>query len=425
MPVLKLTSRSIDALTSQAKRERKVLFVWDEALKGFGVRVAPSGQVSWLLQKWVGGRGGKSQRVTFAAKDLDDARRVALDLTAQASKGTNLPNRKREQRRAKRREVTAPKLSEAVATWIKRHRKAGRYWDEIQKRYDNQIIPALGKDTRLSELTKADVQPLIDEKLDAGQLQGARLTYAALNPFFSWAVSKDYLSDNPLARIKAPAPSQARQRILTDTELASLWQATAKLPLYGNFYRLLLLTLQRREEVAGIELREIDKTAKLWTIPGSRTKNGHPHLVPLSPLAFSVIEDAELECDSGSPFLFPVQGRDGDWSSISSYSDAKAALDNLLPADMPPWRTHDLRRTGRTNLSKLKIPREHAEKVLNHIPKDKLEAVYNLHEYTDEKRHALDRWGVHVSQLAEISLANSRTENNVIDMQRQRRKELT
>lgn len=409
MAKVKLTSRALETLLSQAKREGVALYAWDTETKGFGVRVTPKGSLSWQLQKWQGGLGGKAQRIAFQAKNLEDARKHALSLATEVSKGADLPKRKAEARKAKRVALNAPPFAKAVERYLKRHKKPGRYWDELEKRFNNQIVPALGKDTKLPEIAKADLRQLIEDKLDAGHPAGARLTYAALNPFFAWCVSQELLATNPLAGIPAPSPSEARQRILTDPEIASLWKATAKLPLYGNFYRLLLLTMQRREEVAGIALSEIDKAAKLWTIPGSRTKNGHPHLVPLSPLALSVVEDAELECDTGSPYLFPVQGRDGDWSTISSYSDAKAALDTLCP--IPHWRTHDLRRTGRTNLSKLKVPREHAEKVLNHVPKDKLQAVYNLYEYLDEKRQALAVWGVHVSSIPGISVVNSDASN--------------
>lgn len=411
MATLRITSRAIEALKTEARRTKKPIYAWDETQRGFGVRVSPRGAVSWQFQRWQGGVGGKLQRIAFQARDLEDAREQAHSHAVEASKGVNLPNRKREARTAKRIALSAPDVATAAARYIKRHRKPGRYWDELQKRFDRQIIPALGKDTKLHEITKADVRRLIEDKLDAGQPAGARLTYAALSPFLSWCVSQDLIATSPLAGIPSPGQSEARERTLTDAELKALWSATAKLPLYGNFYRLLLLTMQRRDEVAGITFDEIDKAAALWTIPGSRTKNGKPHLVPLSPLALAVIEDASLEADTGSPYLFPVEGRDGDWAAISSYSDAKERLDKLCT--IAPWRTHDLRRTGRTNLSKLKVPREHAEKVLNHTPKDKLEGIYNLYEYLDEKRHALTVWGLHISTMVGISSYNFESSNIV------------
>jgi len=335
----KLTKRRLASLTSKAVASQLPIYCWDTETKGFGVRISAKGTLTWQAQKWQGGRGGKAQRLSFQAKNLEDARKHAIALAVDVSKGIDLPSRKRAARAAKRVALQAPTLSEAVAKWIKLHSEPGRYWDELEKRYSNQIIPALGEETKLHELTKADLQAHLD---DCGS---PRLTYAALSPFLKWCLSRDHLTANPLATIQPPEPSKSRERVLRDSEIVSLWQATAKLPLYGNFYRLLLLTMQRREEVAGIELKEIDKASKVWTIPGSKTKNGSPHLVPLSALALSVIEDAELEAETGSPYLFGVEGRDGEWSHISSYSDAKADLDALLPSDMQHWTTHDLRRT--------------------------------------------------------------------------------
>jgi len=410
MATAKLTVHRIGQETKQAKASGKAVYLWDADLKGFGVRISPKGQVSWLLQKWQGGRGGKSQRVTFAAKSLKEAQQTALGLAVEASKGVDLPKRKALARKAKREALQAPSLSEAVAKWVRQHSQPGRYWDELEQRFDNQIIPALGKDSKVHELTKADVQSLLD---DSGS---PRLTYAALSPFLKWCMSRDFIPSNPMASILAPAPSSARERTLSDTELKQLWSATSKLPLYGNFYRLLLLTMQRRSEVAGLRLSEV--SGELWTIPGSRTKNGKPHLVPLSPQALTVIEDAKQELDTGCPYLFPTVTHTNDWRPICDYSGSKERLDKLMPADIPSWRTHDLRRTGRTNLGKLKVPREHAEKVLNHVPKDKLQAVYNLYEYLDEKRHALSVWGLHVSRLTENSSGNSEAIFDVMELRR-------
>ena len=56
--------------------------------------------------------------------------------------------------------------------------------------------------------------------------------------------------------------------------------------------KLCLLTAQRVGEVAGIVASELDLDAREWRLPGSRTKNGHPHVVPLSDLAIEIIKEA-------------------------------------------------------------------------------------------------------------------------------------
>lgn len=409
---LRITSRSLDRLRREAKDARKGFYVWDTETSGLGCWISPKGKVSWCVQGRPGGKSGTTKRITFPATDINAARIEARSLRVDMAKGIDVAQRKRQQRRAIAVSDNIPRLGDAVALYIKRKRKPGRYWDEIELRFENQIIPVLGKSTRLSHISKADALDLIEAKLDAGYPAAARLLYTTLSAFFNWCAAKNLIDASPLERLsddEIPQPVEARGRILSDDEIKTFWAATAKLPLYGPFYRLLLLTAQRRNEVGGLERSEIN--ASDWTIPGDRTKNGNPHLVPLSPQALEVLQS--IKCDDDCPYLFPVIGRDGDWTPISSYSDAKQALDKLMGIVTDPeakgydpkklWRTHDLRRTARSNMPRLGIPKEHAEKVLNHEPKSKLEATYDVYEYHAEKRRALEAWANYVGSLTDIT----------------------
>ncbi len=399
MPALRLTKRAIEGLQRRAREAQQGFYAWDSDVSGFGCWVTPKGKVSFCVQGRPGGKHGKTKRITFRAKDLADARLKARSLLVDMASGVDLMQRKREQRRAIVATDDIPRLGATVDLYIKRNRKPGRYWDELEKRFKREIVPQLGKSTKLSAISKAKLRDMLEAKEDAGHHGGARLLYAALAPFFKWCVEKDKLPTNPLSDLSRPSPLPSRDRRLTDSEIVTFWKATASIPptlsTYGPFYRLLLLTLQRREEVGAMAWSEIDGSQ--WTIPGTRTKNKKPHIVPLSPQALAVIES--IERIEGCPYLFPVTGRNGEWSTISAYSDAKEALDKIMGSDVPPWRVHDLRRTGRTTLAKLKVPREVSEKVLNHTPRDKLDPVYNLYEYIDERKHALEAWGSYVSQL--------------------------
>ncbi len=255
-------------------------------------------------------------------------------------------------------------------------------------------IPALGKDTRLTEITKADLRKLIEDKQDAGHHTGARLLFAALNPFFKWCVSRDLLAKSHLDCLTRPKPAKARDRILTDDEIKVFWQATSILPPFGSFYRLLLLTAQRREEVGAMRWSEIDTKVRTWTIPKERTKNGKTHIVHLSPQALEVLALVPTQATSEYVFTATLE------TAISGYTRAKARLDNLM-GGIPAWRGHDLRRTAASGMAKLGFQPHVIERVLNHISgaQGGLVSVYQRHEYLEDRKRAIEAWGAYVEQL--------------------------
>jgi integrase len=155
------------------------------------------------------------------------------------------------------------------------------------------------------------------------------------------------------------------------------------MPLWGPFFKLLMLTCQRRNEVAGIQYHEIEKEE--WTIPGTRTKNGKTHLVHLSGPALSIIEQKPVFISR----------------NVSGFSKAKLSLDRLSGVGAQygsPWRVHDLRRTGATTLQKLGVLPEVIELILNHTPKG-IRGVYQRFSYAQERKEALGLLGLYLESL--------------------------
>jgi integrase len=184
----------------------------------------------------------------------------------------------------------------------------------------------------------------------------------------------------------------ARDRVLTPEEIKSFWSATAFDPFYGPFHRVLLLTAQRREEVAGMRWSELDVEKATWTIPKERTKNGKEHLVHLSPQALAC-----LPVRGDSAFVFASAKGKG---SISGYSDAKERLDAIMQPQNP-WRVHDLRRTAASGMAALGFQPHIIERVLNHISgaQGGLVGVYQRYEYLEDRKRTLLAWGNHVEAL--------------------------
>jgi integrase len=178
---------------------------------------------------------------------------------------------------------------------------------------------------------------------------------------------------------------------LTDDQIRACWAAWERQGWPGGeFQKLLLVTGQRRGEVAGARWDEIDLGDRLWMIPKDRMKSGRAHAVPLSTLAVEIIDRLPR---TTAPFLFPGR-RPGVEAAIGCFGQIKHKTDALIREaghGLPRWTFHDLRRTCRSGLSRLRVPSEVAEAVLAHVFPGVV-GTYDRHSYIDEKREALERW---------------------------------
>ena len=203
------------------------------------------------------------------------------------------------------------------------------------------------------------------------------------------------LERNCAIGIRPPVERAARERTLTDAEICRLWAATAGDDYYSRILRLLLLTGQRRGEVGGMRRQELDFDRAIWSLAGTRTKNGLPHDVPLSRQAKAI-----LERQDGDPLF-------GGKNGFTDWYRAKQQLDARL--DLPGWTVHDLRRTVVTGMVELGIPPNIVEAVVNHVSGHKagVAGVYNRAKHAQEKRAALQRWADHLDRVvAGEALAN-------------------
>lgn len=288
------------------------------------------------------------------------------------------------------------------------------------------------RDKRIQDIRKADVRECLNAIVDRGNSYAANRLYAVLSPLFDWAVDEDLIEASPVAWRKSRVEGE-RLHELSNDEIRWFWQATGELghP-FCYVFRMLLLTGCRREEVAAMTDSELDATKRLWTIPGSRTKNRREHLVPLSDAAWQVLEATpRVQSDKGFVF-FTGRGE----KSPSGYSRAKAnchekmlaiarkeALqrgDDPAHVTVEPWQLHDLRRVISTRLNEtLGIEPHVVEAILNHVSslasaKRGVAGTYNLAQYLPQKTAALQAWGRWVMALVEGQPA----ESNVVGMQR-------
>lgn len=254
----------------------------------------------------------------------------------------------------------------------------------------------------LAKITKRDVLDVIDALMDEGLESRANAFLNYIRMLFNWSVDRDIIESAPTDRIKPPGQALSRERVLTIEELKTIWAASfpsqeRECEVHGHIVRVLMLTGQRRSEVAGMLWPELDLEGKTWEIPASRTKNRLPHIVPLSDPVISIIqEQEELQKIIGkSAFVFTCTGK-----PFSGWSRSKQRLNSR--AKIPDWRLHDLRRTMVTGMNEMGIQPNIVEAIVNHVSgyRAGVAGVYNRALYLDERRRALDAWALHVLTMA-------------------------
>jgi integrase len=280
-----------------------------------------------------------------------------------------------------------------------------------QMRWRKYIRPAWrGRDLR--SITRKDVVALADSVADRGRPTMANKVLSLLSTFFMWCVDRELCETNPALRVRKPGVEKIRDRDLSDSELSVVWHAAGALHSpWGPWFRLLVLTGQRRREVADLRFSDIDFNAREWLL--RRNKSNRPHIVPLSTEALEVLAGMPRDSD----YVFTTTGA----GPIGHFDYAKRLIDAWLAGrveQVGEWNVHDLRRTVATGLGKLKVQPHVIGAVLNHQPQGITARVYNRYSYLDEKREALERWGAYVSEVA-AKHRPAETERERADRERQ------
>ena len=227
---------------------------------------------------------------------------------------------------------------------------------------------------------------------------------ASLSGFVTWAIREGLIETNPVSGTAKADQGGPRERVLTQGELATIWR---NLPQgrFGDIVRLLILTGQRRNEIGGLRLSEIDFERGLIVLPPARTKNKRQHELPLSPQASAILRrllngDTTYKLNrNGAIGVFGVNGfPSGGWSG------SKASLDRRVGL-AKPWRLHDLRRTAATMMAELGVLPHIVEAILSHVSGHKagVAGIYNRAKYIDEMRAALCKWADYVETLTTVT----------------------
>jgi integrase len=437
---MKLTERKIETLAVEHGRKDRLIF--DDAQRGLAVRVTASGSRTYLCQYTLHGQKWRVPLGACSAFSLSSAREAAAAIMGDVAKGRNPAADRKEAAAAERAKRGRDRLTLRVLIndWNRLHRAARRPSYAAEAVRALHVTFAHQLDSAAEDLNRAAIVRALDtrtrrrEPKNSGtdKLKGAAMigrTAAYGRAAFAWAVKRGAVHTNPFAALPIAKGIAKRERVLSDAEIGEIWRAAgdAGAP-YGTIIRLLILTGQRRGEVAGMNWREISDDLSTWIMPGERTKNGATHMIPLSAPARALLqgllpgdtnEAQRAITERRSEGVLVLPGALG--TPFAGWSKAKAALDKSIlearthaaagtvtsAAPMAPWSVHDLRRTLATGLQRLGVRLEVTEAVLNHISGSRggIAGVYQRHDWAAEKRAALDAWAAHV--LATIDGRNS------------------
>jgi integrase len=408
---LKLTSVAVENWKPSAARQE----ILDR--DGLYFIVQPSGVKSWAL-RYRRKSDGKSIKHTlgdFPAITLKAARSIATELRAEIARGADPHGAKVVARRhaaeiddsfeAVVRRYIADRQSRGKRSWKWTARLLGLapngtpetldiIRDGSTDRHGRRRLSLADRwgTRRIGEITDGDIIRATDQVANHAPVAANRL-HAVLSAFFAWAKGKRLVAVNPCTDLERPSEEKARDRVLTDDELRKVWLAAGEIghP-HAGIVKLLILTGQRRGEIADLRWPEIDLDERVIHLPKERTKNARAHDVPLSAQALAVIAGLPRLVDV--ELAFTVKRR-----PFRSFWDLKKRLDEV--SGVTGWTLHDIRRTVASGLQRLGVRLEVTEAVLNHRSGSTagIVGVYQRHDYAAEKRDALQRWADHVDAL--------------------------
>ena len=370
-----LTDTKIAALKPPAAGQEEHA---DHKVTGLRLRVGAGGKKSWIVRRRVGAKVINKKLGSYPPMGLASARTAAEALLeALARDGTS--------------EAVDRTFGAVASHWIEKVAKAKNdSWKQQDRQLESHVLPAW-RDRKIVEIRRADVRELIDG------LEGVVLpnrVLALIRTIFRYAMSRDWIEASPVEGIKKPSEEKERDRVLDMPEVAAIWRAAelAGYP-FGKFLQVLILTGQRRTEVAGMRWGDVDLDEGLWTLRAADTKSDRKHLVPLSPAVVGIL----IDVPRFGEYVFSTDGK----THIANFAKGKAKLDSFIAAKGSPleaWRLHDLRRTAATHMVRLGVPEVIVGRVLNHATTGVTAKVYALHSYVPEKRNALDRWAAELAR---------------------------
>lgn len=393
-------SKLTDAIVARATLgpDETDVIVWDTEVSGFGLRLRPQGKSYVVVYRPAGaGRTANRKRMKLGTPatiaTASEARKLALATLGRIAAGADpLADRRRA------RVADRAKVSDLL----------DRYERDLERRqYVNSKVVVGGLRSRLSGFLARDIREVtgaeyaaIIEGLEKVNKPGAAISFRRLcRAFLTYCVAKaQVLTTNPLAGHRKERATRADKiakethgKALTDEQLANVWRSADPSTAFGRLIRFYILTGCRRGEGAGLTWAMVDRKGGVINLPAVFTKQGRGHVVPITPTLAEVLDTCPIDARSDLVFASPRSG-----TKISGYTQL---LSKCVQAADVDFTFHDLRRTFRTGLSRLRVNNDIAELALGHARGD-LEQIYNRDDGQKELCRAFDLWSDHVVEIS-------------------------
>ncbi|TNF12795.1 MAG: DUF4102 domain-containing protein [Rhodobacteraceae bacterium] len=401
---VQLTDALVRTIESPAKGRVEIS---DTVRQGLRLRIYDNGRRVWVFEKRV--KGGKKRKHTlgeYPLVSIKEARRLALEIESEAANGIDrVLEKKKRAAEKKERDRAAKTVEEVLDLFAATHLKKLRSGAEVERVLRANFSGRLHE--KAIDLTEADLQSLIDQKAASGAEVMANRLKAYLSKLSKFAHKRKYFQGDIGKHLEKAVREVPRERVLSLAEMRSIWAATYFLSsLTGPLIRLLMLTGQRRTEIAALQWSEIDFERKWIALSGARMKNGNWHITHLSDAALAEIA-IRRELSTGE-FVFSSTGT----TPVSGFTKIKAALLKHLPEDMEPWTFHDFRTSFGTHMAERKAPEAIVDRILNHAASGSAPSavarIYNRAVFLEDRREILDAW-------ADL-ITGDHTDNNVIEL---------
>lgn len=426
---MKLTDKVVAGLTCGAGKKDETF--GDDALKGFWVRVQANGTKTFLFRYKIGTASRRIPLGTFGEITAAQARKKAETLRGSVLDGQD----PWAERKATRAEAIAAKaeaaftLEQLISDFARLHLTGKRpsYRNDVVGRLHLHLKGLLA--TPAASVTKRQAVQAIDHIATNSGITTARRVLQYARTVYTWATRRGALDANPFATVPAPGKVVFRERSLTAEEVGLVWRAAGRIGTpYGPCMRFLLLTLARRDEVAGMTWGEVSPDLSLWTLPAERAKNSKGHVVHLAPAAQEILQAIGRGKDGvlvfGTVAARTAPGEPIQFRKLNSFAFIKRGLDREIakerqeaaeaagqptPPPLPGWVMHDFRRSGVTALAEMGFPPHVADKLLNHTQGTirGVAAIYQRGQFMEERKRALEAWAAHVLACAEGKQAPS------------------
>jgi Arm DNA-binding domain len=286
------------------------------APRGFGVRVTAAGVKSFVLNYRIKGREYRYTIGRYPEWSALRAVRQARELRQRIDRGENPLD---DRAPAPMVKTVAEVLDDFMSRYARNKDRPLRSADEYESAFSRLVRPAIGK-LGIYDVRRSNIVEMLDKIEDKSGPVMADRTLAYLRKAFNWHATRDDRFVPPIVRgmARTKARERARERILSDDEVRIIWPKL--FGTFGGIVKLLLLTAQRRLEVAHIQRAEI--TDGVWIIPAERYKSKRANSVPLSAAALAIIETQPKFENCDYVFTGRTQA-----TPFSGFGKAKAALD--------------------------------------------------------------------------------------------------